>query len=56
MLDPENNRFDLFIVDGASNVQVVGNLLRLFLIGFIISRGQIMFCLSSLTILQIYLR
>ena len=24
MLDPENNRFDLFIVDGASNVQVVG--------------------------------
>ena len=57
-LDPEKNIFDIYIVDGDSNVQVEGGGggVRLFLIGSILSTGQIICWISSLKILQKYLR
>ena len=38
-MDPENNRFDLFLVDGAINVQGVGEVVEDFFLGSIISTG-----------------
>ena len=55
-LNLEKNRFDLFIFDGASNVQGAGGFFEAVFLGSIISTGQSMFCLSSLEILQRYLR